>query len=122
MSGGMEENRTAAGWVASGTMEAPHREVYGKLRLFTLEELEQLPEEEWLIDGILERGNFTCLYGPPGHGKSFLALDWSLHLATGRERWHERHVTPRQLSTWLERAARACGSEPKHGGRSSAAS
>lgn len=36
----------------------------------------------WLIDGILPHCGLAALYGPPGCGKSFLALDMALHIAT----------------------------------------
>lgn len=45
----------------------------------------------WLIRGYLEQEAFAVLYGEPGAGKSFLALDTCLHLATGRA-WHGKPV------------------------------
>lgn len=45
------------------------------------------PPVEWLVDGVLPDAEFSVLYGPPGAGKSFAALDIALHVAAGRA-WH----------------------------------
>lgn len=42
---------------------------------------------DWLIRGFLERDTLSCLFGAPGSMKSFLALDMSLCIASGRP-WH----------------------------------
>jgi len=34
------------------------------------------------------------LYAEPGAGKSFIALDWAAHLATGKEAWQGRPLRP----------------------------
>ena len=47
------------------------------------------PPVEWLVDGVLPDAEFSVLYGPPGAGKSFAALDIALHVAMGRP-WHGR--------------------------------
>ena len=49
--------------------------------------IEQLPPVEWLIDGVLEQRSVANLYGPSGHGKSFIALDMAASIVTGRT-WH----------------------------------
>lgn len=38
----------------------------------------------WLIKGLLPSSGLGVIYGEPGCGKSFLALDMALHVATGR--------------------------------------
>lgn len=45
------------------------------------------PGVEWIVDGVLPRGALAVLYGAPGSGKSFVALDLALCMATGRA-WH----------------------------------
>lgn len=46
----------------------------------TVEDLEALPEPEWLLEGRLPRGQ-TWLFGEPGVGKSFVQLDWGATVA-----------------------------------------
>jgi hypothetical protein len=46
-----------------------------------------------MIDGMFERNSLVMVAGAPGSFKSFLALDWILHLSSGR-RWLDRETTP----------------------------
>lgn len=46
---------------------------------------------DWLIHGHIEAGALALLFGSPSAGKSFLSLDWSLSVATGRE-WQGHKV------------------------------
>ena len=66
-----------------------------KLRaaLLTTDNLDSIPDPEPLIEGILMRDSLAWLYGRPANGKSFVALDWAGHVATGRP-WWGRTVTP----------------------------
>jgi len=62
------------------------------LRDFQVAERGALP---WLVKDILPSGGLAFLYGPPGVGKTFIALDLAFSVATGRP-WqgHEtRHGT-----------------------------
>jgi hypothetical protein len=45
----------------------------------------------WLIKGLLPAQGLALLYGHPGSGKTFLALDFSGHVAMGWD-WHGRKV------------------------------
>ena len=62
-----------------------------RFQLLTLEELKALPDPEWLIDRIIQQGVLAALYGEPGAGKSFLALDWAMSVASGQP-WFGRQV------------------------------
>lgn len=44
----------------------------------------------WLIDGWLQQRGVAMIHGPSGVGKSYLALDWSLRIATGGRDWAGR--------------------------------
>ncbi len=48
-------------------------------------EVEQLPDPSWLINPILPEQGLVVLLGPPGIGKSFVALDWALSIKAGQE-------------------------------------
>ena len=52
-------------------------------RVLNLDDLEKLPEPEWLVEGFMPASSLTTLYGAPGSAKSFLALDAALCVATG---------------------------------------
>lgn len=49
---------------------------------------------EWLARDVVPAVGISVLYGEPGGGKSFLALDLAMHVATGRP-WFEREVKQR---------------------------
>ena len=50
-------------------------------RTLSVDELESLPPPKWLLPDILPEGQ-TWLYGEPGSGKTFLALDWAATVAS----------------------------------------
>lgn len=51
-------------------------------------DLKKMPNPRFIIDKHLPECGLGFLYGSPGAKKSFLALDWALHLAFGRPHWH----------------------------------
>lgn len=57
----------------------------GRLKLYSTRELIALPAPEWLIDNIIPRGGVVGLYGPPGEGKSFVALDMASAVAAAQD-------------------------------------
>jgi hypothetical protein len=50
-----------------------------------------MPPVEWMIDGVLTKHGFTVMYGAPGTGKSFIAIDMALCMAHGLP-WHGRET------------------------------
>lgn len=60
-------------------------------RLLTADQLATLPPPAWLIDDILNTASLAVLYGKPGSGKSFLALDWAMCVAGGLP-WNGRET------------------------------
>lgn len=62
-----------------------------RFKLQRLNELGDIKPTEWLIDELFPVEAQVLLFGPPGQGKSFLALDWALSIASGRA-WHDREV------------------------------
>lgn len=59
----------------------------------TLEDMEQLPPPQWLVDGFIQEETLVAIYGAPESGKSFLAIDMAMSVASDR-RWHGRDVMP----------------------------
>lgn len=71
--------------MGSRPSEFPLTPAAGSLRLYSTSELLRLPPPDWLIDHVLPEGGLAVLYGPPGLGKTFVALDLVLRVATGRD-------------------------------------
>src|SRR5437879_6777456 len=63
-----------------------------KFQLHTIDQVLGLPVPEWLIEGILGLDTLAVMYGQPGEGKSFIALDMALAVTVGHS-WHGHSVT-----------------------------
>jgi hypothetical protein len=59
----------------------PKPETKSMFRALSIEEIQQLPPPKWLLKNRLPEGQ-TWIYGEPGAGKSFLALDWAASVAS----------------------------------------
>lgn len=55
----------------------------GAQRLYSTEELIRMPPPTWQIDNIIPTGGLVGLYAAPGFGKTFVAIDMSLCIASG---------------------------------------
>src|SRR6266853_2096427 len=55
-----------------------------RFRLYSPEDLLALPPPSWLLEKHIPENAFAVLYGPPGSGKSFVALGWALAIASRR--------------------------------------
>ena len=53
----------------------------------------ELRRPKWLLRRILESGTLALIFGDPGCGKTFLALDWAARIATGTP-WRGYPVKP----------------------------
>ena len=58
---------------------------------YSIMQIRSLPPVEWTIDGVIPQNSFSVMYGEPGAGKSFLALDMALSVAHNQS-WHGRAV------------------------------
>ena len=56
--------------------------------LLGIDDLLQMPDPTYLVGRHIPETGLGFLYGDPGTGKSFIALDWALHIAFGFETWH----------------------------------
>jgi RecA/RadA recombinase len=56
---------------------------YDGITSYDTEGLDQLPDGEWLIDGVLPAQSISFVYGNTGSMKTFFALDMALSLAAG---------------------------------------
>lgn len=62
--------------------------------VLTVDALFNRPDPQFLIDRHVPEQSVGFLYGDPGTGKSFIALDWALHLAFDRPDWHGDALRP----------------------------
>ncbi len=62
-----------------------------RIRFLPDSEFENRPPREWLIPSILPKSGIAMVFGPPGCGKSFLTMAWSLCIASGTS-WLGRSV------------------------------
>lgn len=58
--------------------------LYEDLELLSTQELLNLPPAKWLMRDLIPKEGFVGLYGAPGGGKSFIALDWAMCISEGR--------------------------------------
>jgi hypothetical protein len=72
----------------------PGKEDY--FQFLTVTDLKMMSPPEWLIDDVITNESLCVLYGAPGTGKSFIALDMALSIANGRE-WHDKPVKKGQV-------------------------
>lgn len=61
--------------------EEDFSEVKGMLEILNMDAIMSLPDPTWLIDDLFIEDATAFLYGPPGCGKSFIALDIAFALA-----------------------------------------
>lgn len=76
-SGSLSESREAEGSVNSKTRKA-------KGLVAIMRAMQESPLDEPLIEGIINRGEFLWFFAPPNSGKTFVAMDWAMHIASGR--------------------------------------
>ncbi len=62
-----------------------------RIRFLPDSDYENRPPRQWLIPSILPKAGIAMVFGPPGCGKSFLTMAWSLCIASGTP-WLGRSV------------------------------
>lgn len=48
----------------------------------------------WMVKHWLQSDALIMVHGPSGGGKTFVVLDWCLHMASGKADWHGHRVKP----------------------------
>lgn len=64
-----------------------------RYKLTPANKMTDLPPVRWQIKKIMPARDVVAIYGPPGAGKSFMALDMAAHIAEGRD-WMGYRVKP----------------------------
>jgi len=73
--------------------------------VISLKQLQSMPPIKWLVDGLFTRHGLAAMYGPPGCGKTFVALDIALCVASG----HSFHGMPVEQGSVLYIAGEGVG-------------
>jgi hypothetical protein len=60
--------------------------------ILSVGEVMNLPDPEWLVEGMIIDQGLGFIYGAPGTGKSFVALSIALAIANKRETWWGRKI------------------------------
>lgn len=97
------------------TVEAEERVREGTDSIFELldvSELENMPPPTWLIRDLVAEEGLTILYGDPGAGKSFIAIDMALRVAHGMN-WHGTEAKPTGVLYIAGEGARGIGKRIK---------
>lgn len=72
---------------ADTDLESEDGEQAETFELLSMDELEALPPPTWLIHELIADHGLSIIYGAPGGGKTFVALDMALRIAHGMD-WH----------------------------------
>lgn len=59
-----------------------------RIQVLKRSEIRRLRPPDFVIARHLPDASLGFLYGAPGSGKSFVAIDWAMHLASDRPDWH----------------------------------
>lgn len=73
-----------AGGDLAGLLEPPVS-VASRYKLTPARLMTDMPAIRWQIKRILPSKDVVAIYGPPGAGKSFMALDMAVHIASGQD-------------------------------------
>lgn len=71
---------------------AEFREDFNLFELLSVTAIKNLPDPEWLFEGLVIDRGLGFIFGPPGCGKSFIALGQALALACGLDDWWGRKI------------------------------
>jgi len=71
---------------------AEFREDFNLFELLSVTAIKNLPDPEWLIDGMVIDRGLGFVFGPPGCGKSFITLGQALSIACGLDSWWGRTI------------------------------
>lgn len=69
----------------AGLLEPAPAQTSTRYKLVPARMMTNLPPTRWQIKKIMPAKDVIAIYGPPGAGKSFMALDMAVHIAEGRD-------------------------------------
>lgn len=102
------EATSTNGTTPAGDAEPLTPEARLRRALLVGEAICDIPPPEPLMGGVLNRDSLALLFGAPGGGKSLLALDWGMHIATGSY-WQGEEIEPGNVLYVLAEGVRGTG-------------
>lgn len=66
-------------------------------KIYSREDLRKLPKQQWLVHAVLPLQGTAAIFGAPGTGKSFLALDLAVRISEGIDQWFGVGVKQRDV-------------------------
>jgi hypothetical protein len=74
----------------------------------TIPGIKALPDPVWVVEGMIPEDGLGFVYGPPGHGKSFVCLDLALSVAYAKLTWwDEKPIKRPGLVIYIAREGQA---------------
>lgn len=86
------EGRDAQELIASATAIEVGASAADLYKLYTLEELENLPPPKWLIDGVMIENGLCLFWAGSDNYKTFVAIDMAMAVGTNTD-WHGHSVS-----------------------------
>lgn len=70
----------------------PEAPATGTFELLNVRQIKTLPDPNWLVKGLVTDNGLGFIFGPPGCGKSFIAIGMALSVACGLPDWWGRPI------------------------------
>lgn len=70
----------------------PEAPATGTFELLNVRQIKTLPDPNWLVKGLVTDNGLGFIFGPPGCGKSFVAIGMALSVACGLGEWWGRPI------------------------------
>ena len=64
--------------------------------IMSIQEVMNMKPVPWLVQDYIPENSMSMLYGSPGSGKTFIALDMALHIAHNKP-WHHKAINPGEV-------------------------
>lgn len=80
-----------------GLPSAPSHAPRERFAILSRDDLAALPPMRWIVRGVLPERGLAAIYGEPGSGKSFLALDLGARISSGLPDWFGRKIERRDV-------------------------
>lgn len=92
--GTLDFHARKAGWSPGALAEPVEVGSRSVRRLLRVDEIMAMPPISWIVRGVLPTRGLAAIFGAPGSGKTFLALDLACSIAASRPNWFGAKISP----------------------------